>query len=68
MMVLLLLGLSKVKGNLFSGTLSFLDGLQDCSDVLKGMALFAAWWIVFVWAVLTMMNLALYRCGFVIFS
>lgn len=67
-MVLLLLGLSQMKGNFFSGALSFLDGLQDCSDVLKGMALFAAWWIVFVSAVLTMINLALYRSGFIIFS
>lgn len=66
-LVLVLLGLSQLRGNLFGGVL-FLGSLVDCSDLVKEIALFIAWWIAFVWAILTMSSLALHRCGFLIVS
>ncbi|KAG1360688.1 transmembrane protein [Cocos nucifera] len=66
-LALVLLGLSQLRGNLFGGVL-FLGSLVDCSDLLKEIALFIAWWIAFIWAILTMLKLALYRSGFLIVS
>ncbi|XP_008800779.2 transmembrane protein 161A [Phoenix dactylifera] len=66
-LVLVFLGLSQLRGNLFGGVL-FLGSLVDCSDLVKEIALFISWWIAFIWAILTMSNLALYRCGFLIVS
>ncbi|WOL13110.1 transmembrane protein 161B-like isoform X1 [Canna indica] len=66
-MVLLLLGLSQVRGDLFNG-LFMVGNLLHCSDTVKNIALFLAWWIMFVWSILTMSILALYRCGFLFVS
>lgn len=66
-LVLVLLGMSQLRGNLFSGV-PFLGSLVDNSDLVKEIALFIAWWISFIWAILTMPSLALYRCGFLVVS
>lgn len=63
-LVLLFLGLSQLRGNLFSGV----PNLEDYSALVKEIALFMAWWIMFVRAVLTMVTLAIYRCGFLFVS
>ncbi|KAJ6826393.1 uncharacterized protein M6B38_373265 [Iris pallida] len=60
-LVLVLVGLSQMGGDLFGGVL-------DCSDAVKDAALFLAWWIVFVWGVVMMSSLALYRTGVLIVS
>ncbi|KAG6520729.1 uncharacterized protein LOC122051670 [Zingiber officinale] len=65
--VLLLLGLSQVKGDLFSGLL-LVGNLLHCSDLVKDVALFLAWWTMLVSSILTLSNLALYRCGFLFVS
>ncbi|XP_052184432.1 uncharacterized protein LOC127796374 [Diospyros lotus] len=61
-LVLLFLGLSQIDENLlnnFQPVCSFLH----CSALVKQVPLFMAWWITFVWAVLTSANLVLYRHG-----
>ncbi|KAJ8752789.1 hypothetical protein K2173_008524 [Erythroxylum novogranatense] len=55
-LVLLFLGLSQIDDNSFGKSLA-------CIAVLKGIALFMAWWIAFIWAVFTSTNLFLYRRG-----
>ncbi|KAJ3672462.1 hypothetical protein LUZ60_007183 [Juncus effusus] len=50
--VLLLLAIYAIKGDLF-----------ESFDFVKEMALFAAWWIMFAWSVVTMLVLACYRFG-----
>ncbi|CAL9777671.1 unnamed protein product, partial [Musa acuminata subsp. burmannicoides] len=65
--VLLLLGLSQVRGDLFSGIL-FMGNLLNSSDLVKEIALFLAWWIMFVWFTLTKSILCLHRCGFLFVS
>ncbi|KAK8951818.1 hypothetical protein KSP39_PZI004754 [Platanthera zijinensis] len=67
LLVLLLVGLSQLKGNLFDG-IPFAGGLMNCSDLVKEMALFIAWWTMFIRSILIMLLLALYRCGFAFVS
>lgn len=62
-MVMVLVGMSQLKGNLFGGFFEF-----EFSDVVKECALFTAWWIVFVWGVIMMSTLALFRTGVLIVS
>ncbi|CAL9759126.1 unnamed protein product [Musa acuminata subsp. burmannicoides] len=59
-MVLLLIGLSQVRSDLFGG-LFFMGDLLHFSDLVKEIALFLAWWIMFAWSILTMSILTLYR-------
>ncbi|KAI0494040.1 hypothetical protein KFK09_024171 [Dendrobium nobile] len=66
-LVLLLAGLSQLRGNLFGG-FPFAGGLMKCSDIVKEMALFIAWWIMFGQSVLMLLFLSLHRCGFVFVS
>lgn len=61
-LVLLFLGFSQIEGNLFAG-LPFIDGFAHHSSLMKEVALFMAWWVVFVSAIFTSTSLALYRCG-----
>lgn len=61
-MVLLFLGLSQVGENLltnFQGICSLLP----CSLLDKEVALFMAWWVLFVWTIYTSVTLALFRQG-----
>nr|XP_009393547.1 PREDICTED: uncharacterized protein LOC103979191 isoform X2 [Musa acuminata subsp. malaccensis] len=66
-MVLLLIGLSQVRSDLFGG-LFFMGDLLHFSDLVKEIALFLAWWIMFAWSILTMSILTLYRFGFLFVS
>lgn len=61
-LVLLFVGLSQIDGN---SSISFQSvcSLQPCFPFAKELALFLAWWVVFIWAVFTSGSLALYRCG-----
>ncbi|ONK80409.1 uncharacterized protein A4U43_C01F17350 [Asparagus officinalis] len=65
LMVMVLIGIALVRGNLFGGVLSFDD---DCSDAVKGCALFLAWWAVFVQGLLMMGNVGLFRFGLLFVS
>lgn len=61
-MVLLFLGLSQVGDDLltnFQGICSLLP----CSLLDKEVALFMAWWVLFVWTIYTSATLALFRQG-----
>lgn len=61
-LVLLFLGLSQIDDNLlqhFPGVCSLLP----CSALVKEVALFMAWWVVFIWTLFTSASLALYRRG-----
>ncbi|XP_078161610.1 transmembrane protein 161AB protein [Carex rostrata] len=64
-LVLLLLGLSQLRGNLFEGVF---QSSIDLSDILKEMALFTAWWVMFAWSVVTMAILACYRFRLLVIS
>lgn len=64
-LVLLLLGLSQLRGNLFEGVF---QSSIDLSDILKEMALFMAWWVMFAWSVVTMAILACYRFRLLVIS
>jgi hypothetical protein len=66
-LVLLFLGLSQLKGNLFEGAV-FFQNFIDLSDTVKDMALFMAWWVMFAWSVLTMAILACYRFRLLLIS
>ncbi|KAF5743475.1 transmembrane protein [Tripterygium wilfordii] len=59
-LVLLFVGLSQIDGNSFKSFHLMCD--------FKEVALFMAWWIVFVWAVFTSVTLFLYRRGIVYVS
>ncbi|KAJ4950394.1 hypothetical protein NE237_027226 [Protea cynaroides] len=63
MLVLLFLGLSKFEGDLFTN-IPFVCDVFPCSVFVKEVALFIAWWVVFVCALFTSASLALYRRGF----
>lgn len=65
--VLLLLGLSHVDDNLLADFKS-LCTLLPCAAFAKEMALFLAWWVVFIWAIFTSVSLTLYRRGFLFVS
>lgn len=66
-LVLLFVGLSQIRGSI-SGGLSLPGSFLFSSSFCQEAALFMAWWIQSVWAVLTCSNLALYRLGFLIVS
>ncbi|KAJ1692710.1 hypothetical protein LUZ63_009408 [Rhynchospora breviuscula] len=66
-LVLLLLGLSQLRGNLFEGVEIF-QSSADLSDIVKEMALFMAWWVMFSWSIVTMAILACYRYGLLLIS
>lgn len=60
--VLLLLGFSKLNDN-FLLCIQGVPNFFPYSVLAKEVALFLSWWIVFVWAVLSSVVLALYRRG-----
>ncbi|GFP84779.1 transmembrane protein 161b [Phtheirospermum japonicum] len=62
MTVLILFGLSQLDDRFLKGILSD-ENVLNYSALAKEIALFMAWWIVFVWAVLSSAVLALYRHG-----
>ncbi|XP_058104841.1 uncharacterized protein LOC131248539 [Magnolia sinica] len=66
-LVLLFLSLSQIQGNLFGGFKST-DNYVHYSSLVKEVALFMAWWVVFIWAVFTSASLALYRYGILLIS
>ncbi|XP_009603018.1 uncharacterized protein [Nicotiana tomentosiformis] len=61
-MVLLFLGLSQVGGDLFTD-FQGICSLFPCSLLDKEVALFMAWWVLFVWTTYTSATLALFRQG-----
>ncbi|XP_043698212.1 transmembrane protein 161B [Telopea speciosissima] len=67
MLVLLFLGLSQFEGDLFT-KVPFVCGFFPCSVFVKEVALFMAWWVVFVWTLFTSASLVLYRRGFLYVS
>lgn len=62
MAVLLLLGLSQLDDNFLKGIPS-VHNFSLSSALVKEIALFMAWWIIFIWSVLSSAILALYRHG-----
>jgi len=56
-LVILFVGLSQIDGY------QSVCGLLPCSAFVEEVALFLAWWVVFVWAVFTSGSLVLYRHG-----
>ncbi|KAI3471114.1 hypothetical protein Pfo_027777 [Paulownia fortunei] len=62
MVVLLLFGLSQFDDNFLKG-IPLVENFLTYSALAKEVALFMAWWIIFVWAVLSSAILALYRRG-----
>ncbi|KAK1273558.1 hypothetical protein QJS04_geneDACA010715 [Acorus gramineus] len=62
-LVLLLLGVSQIRGNSFCDV-AVIGNVSCLSPVLMEMALFLAWWVVFVWSVFTSSTLALFRHGY----
>ncbi|KAG8390303.1 hypothetical protein BUALT_Bualt01G0069600 [Buddleja alternifolia] len=60
--VLLLLALSQFDDTSLKG-IPFVYNVSACSGLVKEVALFMAWWIVFVWAVLSSAILVFYRRG-----
>lgn len=57
-LVLLLIGLAEVRGGF-----PVVCSSDACSSAVKEVASFMAWWIAFVWVVLTSAGLAMYRVG-----
>ncbi|KAF6167594.1 hypothetical protein GIB67_031177 [Kingdonia uniflora] len=53
-LILIFLGLSRIEGN-------FLTTIPFLSSFLKEVALFMAWWVVFIWAMISSSSLVLYR-------
>lgn len=62
MMVLLLFGLSQLDDSFLKGT-PWIHNFSLYSAWVKEVAFFMAWWIIFVWSVLSTAILALYRHG-----
>lgn len=62
MAVLLLLGLSQLDDNFLEG-IPLVHNFSLASVLVKEVALFLAWWIIFIWSVLSSAILALYRHG-----
>lgn len=62
MAVLLLLGLSQLDDNFLEG-IPLVHNSSIASVLVKEVALFLAWWIIFIWSVLSSAILALYRHG-----
>lgn len=61
-LVLLFLGLSQIDGKLFKDLQQVCSSLP-CSDLVKEIPLFMAWWITFVWGIFTSASIVLYRRG-----
>ncbi|XWS37791.1 hypothetical protein CRYUN_Cryun19dG0075600 [Craigia yunnanensis] len=61
-LVLLFLGLSQIDSNSFD-KYNLVCGLLPCSAFVKEVALFMAWWIIFVWGVITSASIVFYRRG-----
>lgn len=61
-LVLLFLGLSQIGDNLHQN-IRMLCSLLPCTALVKEVALFMAWWVVFIWSIFTAGSLALYRRG-----
>ncbi|KAH7537993.1 hypothetical protein FEM48_Zijuj03G0152100 [Ziziphus jujuba var. spinosa] len=61
-LLLVFLGLSQLDGNSIEDY-QLVCGLLPCSAFLKEVALFLAWWVVFIWAVYTSVTLLLFRRG-----
>lgn len=59
--LLLLLGLSQIDG-ISSENYKYICSLAPCSAFVKEVALFMAWWIMFVWAIYSSATILLYRC------
>ncbi|EOY23134.1 Uncharacterized protein TCM_015120 [Theobroma cacao] len=53
---------AKIDSNSFD-KYSLVCGLLPCSAFVKEVALFMAWWIIFVWAIVTSASLVFYRHG-----
>lgn len=63
LLLLLFLGFSQVDGDYFKTDFQFLCSLMPCSAFVRELALFIAWWVVFVTAVYTSATLVLFRRG-----
>lgn len=63
MLVSLLLGMSRVWGNV---PISMLAETSSSFLFLRVTALFMAWWVTFSWSIVTCVTLALYRTGFLL--
>lgn len=61
-LVLLFLGLSQIGDDLHKN-IHMLCSLLPCTALVKEVALFMAWWVVFIWSIFTAGSLALYRRG-----
>ncbi|KAF3433012.1 hypothetical protein FNV43_RR24114 [Rhamnella rubrinervis] len=59
-MLLIFLGFSQLDGKSFENY-QLVCGLLPCSAFVKEVALFLAWWVIFVWAVYTSGTLVLFR-------
>nr|KJB23880.1 hypothetical protein B456_004G119800 [Gossypium raimondii]KJB23881.1 hypothetical protein B456_004G119800 [Gossypium raimondii] len=59
-LVLVFLGLSQVDTNSFD-KYNLVCGSLPCSAFIKEASLFMAWWIIFVWVVITSASLVFYR-------
>ncbi|RXI08430.1 hypothetical protein DVH24_022574 [Malus domestica] len=57
---LLLLGLSQIDG-ISSENYQYICSLSSCSALVKEVALFMAWWILFVWTIYSSATIFLYR-------
>ncbi|KAL7147499.1 hypothetical protein ABFS83_06G111200 [Erythranthe nasuta] len=62
MLVLLLFGFTQFDDNFLKG-IPGLENYSTYSNLAKEVALFVAWWLVFVWTVLSSAILVLYRRG-----
>ncbi|KAA3469967.1 Transmembrane protein [Gossypium australe] len=60
LLVLVFLGLSQVDTNSFD-KYNLVCGSLPCSAFIKEASLFMAWWIIFVWVVITSASLVFYR-------
>ncbi|XP_004309217.1 PREDICTED: transmembrane protein 161B [Fragaria vesca subsp. vesca] len=60
-LLLLFLGLSRVEG-ISSDDYQYACSILPCSAFVREVAVFLAWWILFVWAVYSSAAIFLYRC------
>lgn len=70
-LVLLFLGLSQIEeeeGKSLLTNFPFIYNFLPCSAFVKEVALFMAWWVVFVCAIFSSLSLVLYRTGFLYVS
>ncbi|KAK1584161.1 hypothetical protein Q3G72_030375 [Acer saccharum] len=66
-LVLFFLGSTQIDGDSI-GNFKLVCGLLPCSVFVKEVAVYLAWWVVFVWAVFTSASLLLYRRGILFIS